>query len=125
MSQAALTCSQRMALARFAGRIVVQDTIDRLSTKMAQSGRVYFRIVKPTPALVQQLTSAKGVTAVRQPQADSFEVDTDGTKDTAAGLAAQIVSSGAGLVEMRQESFNLEDVFLKLTTSEEQQGVSV
>ncbi len=117
------TCERIIIVNR--GRIVVQETIDRLSLNMAQTGRVYFRIVKPTPALVQQLTSAKGVTAVRQPQADSFEVDTDGTKDTAAGLAAQIVSSGAGLVEMRQESFNLEDVFLKLTTSEEQQGVSV
>ena len=107
------------------GKIVAQDSIDRLSTRMSSSGRVHLRVVKPVPSLLAALKASRGVTAVRQPQADSFEVDTDGTKETAAQLAAHVVSAGAGLFEMRQESFNLEDVFLKLTTSEEQQGATV
>lgn len=107
------------------GRIVIQDSIDKLSSRMKASGRVHLRVVKATPTLLQALKTSPGVTSIRQPSLDSFEVDTDGTKETAAGLAAHVVSSGAGLFEMRQESFNLEDVFLKLTTSEEQQGVTV
>lgn len=105
------------------GRIVMQDTIDALAGRMASSGRVYMRTVKPVEALVAELSKAPGVLALRQPFGpESFEIDTDGSKDTAAGLAAKVVNSGAGLFEMRQETLNLEDVFLKLTTAEETQG---
>ncbi|MES2965525.1 MAG: ABC transporter ATP-binding protein [Bdellovibrionota bacterium] len=107
------------------GKIVAQDSIDRLSNRMSSSGRVHLRVVNVLPSLLKTLSGAHGVVGIRQPQADLFEIDTDGTKETAAQLAAHVVSSGAGLFEMRQESFNLEDVFLKLTTSEEQQGVVV
>ncbi len=105
------------------GKIVMQDAIESLSARMSNSGRVFLRVNQQVPTLVSSLKETRGVTALRQPAgADSFEIDTDGSKETAAALAAKVVNSGAGLFEMRQESFNLEDVFLKLTTSEENQS---
>jgi ABC-2 type transport system ATP-binding protein len=105
------------------GQIVMQDTIDRLSSRMGSSGRVHLRVNKPVESLVNTLQSSPGVLSLRQPFGhDSFEIDTDGSKETAAQLAAKVVASGAGLYEMRQETFNLEDVFLKLTSAEETQN---
>lgn len=104
------------------GKIVMQDAIESMSARMSNSGRVFLRVNQVVPTLLQDLKTSPGVKALRQPSGlDTFEIDTDGSKETAAQLAAKVVSSGAGLFEMRQESFNLEDVFLKLTTSEENQ----
>jgi ABC-2 type transport system ATP-binding protein len=102
------------------GKIVVEEEIDRLSTRMSGSGRVHIRVLKPSDRLAQTFKGTPGVTNVRAgtaANAGEFEIDTDGTKETAARLAETAVS--AGLFEMRQENFNLEDVFLKLTGASE------
>lgn len=108
------------------GKIVMQDSIEAMSSRMGNTGRVHMRVNQTNGELITQLTaqlkSSPGVLSLRQPHGlESFEIDTDGSKETAAKLAAKVVASGAGLYEMRQETFNLEDVFLKLTTAEENQ----
>jgi ABC-2 type transport system ATP-binding protein len=100
------------------GKIVAEDSIDRLSNRMSGSGRVHLRVLKPNEQLQTTFTQTPGVTAVRLKNSN-YEIDTDGSNETAARLAEKAVA--CGLFEMRQESFNLEDVFLKLTTSEETQ----
>lgn len=106
------------------GRIVAEDSIDRLSSRMAASGRIRLSILKPSSQLTALLQRTSGVKSVRNEDETSFDIDTDGAKQTVARVAEAVVSSGAGLLEMRQESFNLEDVFLKLTTGEETQKPS-
>ncbi len=100
------------------GRIVAEDSIDQLSTRMTSSGRVHLKILKPSAQLANLLSQVPGVVGLRNGIETDFEIDTDGAGETAARIAEKVVASGAGLCEMRQESFNLEDVFLKLTTSE-------
>ena len=100
------------------GKIVAEDTIDRMSQRMSGSGRVHLRVMKPSDSLTTLFKQTSGVTHVRA-DVNEYEIDTDGSQETAARLAEKAVS--AGLFEMRQETFNLEDVFLKLTTSEETQ----
>jgi ABC-2 type transport system ATP-binding protein len=100
------------------GKIVAEDSIDRLSNRMSGSGRVHLRVLKPNEQLQTTFTQTPGVTAVRLKNSN-YEIDTDGSNETAARLAEKAVA--CGLFEMRQETFNLEDVFLKLTTSEETQ----
>ncbi len=104
------------------GKIVAEDSIDRLSSRMNSAGRVHLKVLKPSQQLSALLTQTPGVTGLRAVDGFAYEIDTDGTKDTASRLAEKVVASGAGLFEMRQETFNLEDVFLKLTTSEETQA---
>lgn len=101
------------------GKIVAEDSIDRLGQRMSGSGRVHLRVLRPSSSLESNFQQTVGVTGVRA-HSGEFEIDTDGSPETAARLAEKAVS--AGLFEMRQESFNLEDVFLKLTTSEEKQS---
>lgn len=104
------------------GQIVAEDTLESLGRRMKSSVRVHLRVGTAKEGLREQLLAVPGVHAVTNKNAETFEIDTDGSKDVAQQIAAKVVSSGAGLVELREEAFNLEDVFLKLTTSEETQA---
>lgn len=102
------------------GKIVAQDTIDSLSNRSGSAGRVHLRVLKSSQDLIAQINKTPGVKRLTQNDLD-FTVETDGLGETAARVAESVVKSGSGLLELRQETFNLEDVFLKLTTSEESQ----
>jgi ABC-2 type transport system ATP-binding protein len=103
------------------GKIVAQDSLESISRRMKSSSRVHLRVAISTETLKDQLRGVPGVQAVASRAPGVFEIDTDGSKDVTPALAARAVNSGAGLLELREESFNLEDVFLKLTTSEDTQ----
>jgi ABC-2 type transport system ATP-binding protein len=112
------------------GKIVAEDSLESLGRRMKSSSRVHLRVSASgsrTPSaddLNVLLRQVQGVQNINSPSPGLFEIDTDGSKDVTPNLAAKAVASGAGLLELREENFNLEDVFLKLTTSEETQGDS-
>lgn len=103
------------------GQIVAEDSLESLGRRMKSSVRVHVRVGTVKEGLREQLLAVPGVQTVTNKSGETFEIDTDGSKDVAQQIAARVVSSGAGLLELREEAFNLEDVFLKLTTSEETQ----
>ena len=109
------------------GKIVAQDTIASLSKRREGSSRVHVRVGQASASLLQQLTqqmkSVTGVRTVESSQPGLFEVETDGSQEVTPHLAAKIIGGGGSLYELREEKLNLEDVFLKLTTSEANQGV--
>jgi ABC-2 type transport system ATP-binding protein len=106
------------------GKIVAEDSLESLGRRKSASARVHMRVNAGHSTLQDQLRTVVGVRAIASSSVGVFEIDTDGSKDVTPALAARAVQSGAGLLELREESFNLEDVFLKLTTSEESQGVT-
>jgi ABC-2 type transport system ATP-binding protein len=103
------------------GKIVAEDSLETIGRRMQGSSRVHLRVSEGNEALVGKLRSLPGVRKVESGAPGVFEIETDGTKGVSQSLAAAVVSSGAGLLELREEALNLEDVFLKLTTSEETQ----
>lgn len=130
------------------GTIVAEDSLDGLSKRMAGSGRTVLRVRRATSSLADALARVPGVRHVLAGPAlpgnggvsggsggngagataslvATFEVETDGSDDVCEKLAAQVISQGAGLVEMRNDTADLEDIFLQLTSSEEQQAKGV
>lgn len=99
------------------GRIVAQDRIEKLATISTSTSRVHIKVLKPSTAAFATL---EGVKSVSEQGQGELTFETDGTKETAARIAEK--AAPLGLYEMRQESFDLEDTFLKLTTSEETQS---
>ncbi len=106
------------------GVIVAEDTLDGIAKKMSGSGKVFVRVQKSSDQLLTSLRKVGGVVNV-QASGNSLEIETDGKDSVSQEIAGLIVSSGSGLIEIRAESMNLEDVFLKLTSKEETQGVRV
>lgn len=112
------------------GHIVAEDSLDGLAKRMTGSGKVMLRVRRSGPGLLTQLQQVSGVrsaTAETVQSTTRFLIETDGSEDAIERIASQIVSGGAGLLEMKSESVDLEDIFLQLTNSEEQQaqGASV
>ena len=105
------------------GVIVAQDSLASLTDRASGSGRVYLRVSQPSEKFSIELRAVPGVKGLSLTEQGLYKIDTTGTKDIAQQLAAKAVTSGAGLMELREESLNLEDIFLKLTTKEESQGV--
>ena len=114
------TCERIIIINR--GKIVAEDSLSGLSRRMQGSSRVHVRVQNVKPAILQDLKTTAGVTALHELGSGVIELDTDGTADITPRLAEKVVVSGCGLLELREEKVNLEDVFLKLTTSEEKQG---
>ncbi len=105
------------------GNIVAEDTLDGIAKKMSGTGRVIVRVQTSSDQLLAALRKVTGVRKVEIGSNSALEIETDGKDSVSQSIASQVVSSGAGLIEIRSESMNLEDVFLKLTSKEEQQGV--
>jgi len=118
------TCERIIILNR--GKIVAEDSLEGLGRRASQSqaaSRVFVRVGRTSEALMAELHKIGGVRAVQLKDSDRYEIDTNGSKEVAPSVAGVVVTSGVGLLELREEAFNLEDVFLKLTTSEESQVI--
>lgn len=102
------------------GEIVAEDTPQRLGTGMSNSEHVYLQVAAPAPEIPAELEKIKGVLAARQTQPDTFEIETTLNQDRRADIAAMAVQRGWGVLELRPVRLSLEDVFLQLTTQEEE-----
>lgn len=102
------------------GRIVAEDTLDGLSTRMAGSAEVKLKVARPGAEIETALRGVPGVVAVAA--AEGGYTIQAGSGDAAVERIAEVaVQSKAGLLELRREVVDLEEIFLKLTTSEETQ----
>jgi ABC-2 type transport system ATP-binding protein len=107
------------------GQIVAEDTISGLTRRMSGSNRIYLRVLSVPESLLGQIKAIAGVKEVQSSQMGVFEIDTDGSKTVSQQVAAAAVTCGAGLLELREEAVNLEEIFLKLTSDEETQTQGV
>ncbi len=100
------------------GEIVAEDTYEGLSRRMSDARRFFVR-VRRSENFESQMKSATGVRSVRGGiDKQTFEIELDKTDDSNERLAEHVVKSGAGLMEFRAMDVSLEDIFLKLTTTE-------
>ena len=105
------------------GRIVAEDTPDRLSARLRRSEKISVTVKNPRPGLTEQLASVPGVAHVfEQSEAGTFLLECELGRDLRDDVARFVVNSGLGLLELKTISMTLEDVFLRLTQHEE--GIS-
>lgn len=103
------------------GRIVAEDSLEGLASRMAGTLALKVRVARPSSDVEQALRSVAGVSAVLKTDS-GYTVSVQGSGEAAIEkIAEAAVMSKSGLVELRKESADLEDIFLKLTTSEENQ----
>jgi ABC-2 type transport system ATP-binding protein len=103
------------------GRIVAEDSLEGLASRMAGTLELKVRVARPGADVESALRSVAGVSAVLKTES-GYTVNVMGTGDMAIEKVAEAaVMSKSGLLELRKESADLEDIFLKLTTSEENQ----
>ncbi|MCB0411802.1 MAG: ABC transporter ATP-binding protein [Bdellovibrionales bacterium] len=99
------------------GKIIAEDSLDGLSRRMGGKKRVFLRLRRKQQELCSSLENLPGVTKVDNAGSEII-AETDGLEDTIEGLSSHVVEKGAGLIEFRTEGMNLEDIFIKLTSSD-------
>jgi ABC-2 type transport system ATP-binding protein len=102
------------------GRIVAEDTPERLSARLRHSDKVSVTVKTPSPDLANQLRSLPGIVGVfEQSDASTYLLECELGHDRRDDIARFIVGQGWGLLELKTISMTLEDVFLRLTQHEE------
>jgi ABC-2 type transport system ATP-binding protein len=105
------------------GRIVAEDTPDRLSTRLRHSEKIALTLTRPPGDAEARLRQVDGVLDVHaNGPAGHFLLESQLGKDVREDVARLAVTNNWGLIELKLISMTLEDVFLKLTRHEEGLG---
>lgn len=99
------------------GRLVAMDSTRTLTERLQGSKRVVLKVEGPTDDISGAVRKVAGVKSVEVSGGD-YRVDFDKGRDARADIAALVVNKGWRLLEMKSVEMSLEDVFVKLVTSE-------
>jgi gliding motility-associated transport system ATP-binding protein len=102
------------------GRIVAEDTPDRLSARLRHSEKIALTLTRPPGDAEARLRQLDGVLHVyANGPTGHFLLESQLGKDVREEIARLAVNNNWGLVELKLISMTLEDVFLKLTRHED------
>jgi ABC-2 type transport system ATP-binding protein len=104
------------------GHVVAVDTPDNLTARLRGSETMYVQIDANGADASGTLTRVPGVRRVaesdRRDRVVGYEIQSETGRDVRRDLAAAIVTTGWGLLELRPMRLSLEEIFLSLTTEE-------
>ncbi|NOY77565.1 MAG: ATP-binding cassette domain-containing protein [Calditrichaeota bacterium] len=110
------------------GRVVAEDTPENLTRRLQGNEKIYVEVEGPAEVIENELRSLDIVSSVvREKETNgnvSFIVESIPNRDIRKDIAKTIVQKGWGLFEMRPVGMSLEEVFLRLTTKEEEVAFS-
>jgi ABC-2 type transport system ATP-binding protein len=106
------------------GRVAAEDSPENLINQLKGAERLFVRVAGPVRDVTRKIENLAGVTHVSLTGSPAegehdFQVESELEHDLRRELAAAIVSSGWGLLELRSVGMSLEEIFLHLTTTEE------
>jgi ABC-2 type transport system ATP-binding protein len=115
LPEVAATCTRILIIHR--GKIVANGTLAELLSQVQSEDRLQVAIRGSEEAITTKLKELDGITGVAHVKTDDGVVGYEITTvqegyDAAAGLFNAAVQNGWDLVELQQESVDLEDVFL-------------
>jgi ABC-2 type transport system ATP-binding protein len=104
------------------GKVVAEDTPGNLTSRMRGSDRVLLEVDGDEKIINDTLNSIKDVTSVQinKSSAGHFRIVVESKKDLRREYAKALVGKKVGLLEMQIDKVTLEDIFLHLTTKEEE-----
>ena len=125
LPEVSMTCNRVVIIDR--GKIIAVDTPENLTSKLRGAERIYLEAVGSAEALKTTLEAVPGVNKVMMEgqtnETVKFHVESLLSRDVRRDLASAIVQAGFGLLEMHTVTMSLEEVFIKLVTSEDSSGV--
>lgn len=128
LPEVAQTCEQVVIINK--GRVVAEDTPANLTGRLHGSETIRLQVDTGTTDPTPILSAVPGVLQIRvsgvTPNNDrSIEIQTREGADIRREIANTVVSNGWGLLEMRPVRLSLEEIFLQLTTTEEEDDKSL
>jgi ABC-2 type transport system ATP-binding protein len=125
LPEVALTCDRIVIIHR--GRVVAQGTTEGLTAEIGDSEFLNLTVQGGEEEISRIASAADGVLGVepirRAGDGVSLRIRVGTGRDPRRELASRIVAAGLGLLELRKEGMTLEEVYLRVVTSEEQAPV--
>ncbi len=116
------TCNRVVIIDK--GRVVAVDTPENLVSQLKGAERIVVEVSGPEEDVLTRIGAIPGVLKADRLDTHNgrmrIEVESDVSEDLRPSLAQMIVQSGWGLFEMQSSRMSLEDIFLKLTTDDEE-----
>ena len=105
------------------GRLVADDTLDNLTSKMEQTSGIEVEVEGPADRVREALNVLSGVQTVkikerRDGGATVFAVESDLNSDPRKNVARVIHDNGWGLLQLRSVGMSLEDIFVRIVSGE-------
>ena len=117
LAEVSQICSRVLIINK--GRIVAEDTPERLANRLKGVEQVHLVVAKPAQDTVEVLKGIPGVSNVYPGHAaGNFDIELALGSDRRPDIAAAAVHRGWDLLELRPVDMTLEDVFLQLTTDQ-------
>jgi ABC-2 type transport system ATP-binding protein len=116
LSEAQQVCNRVMIINR--GRIVAEDTPERLQDRLTGSRRVSVQVGGDGDGLASVVAAVPGVARLMEKEDGRLEFETVPGMDPRADVARAVIQAGYDLLEMRPYGVSLEEIFLELTRDE-------
>jgi ABC-2 type transport system ATP-binding protein len=116
LSEAQQVCNRVLIINK--GRIVAEDTPERLQDRLTGARRVAIQVDGDAEGVETVIAGVPGVTAVTTKGDGRIELETSPGMDPRARVAQAVVGAGYPLLEMRSVGVSLEEIFLQLTREE-------
>ena len=128
LPEVAQTCEQVVIINK--GRVVAEDTPANLTGRLHGSETIRLQVDTGTTDPTPIMSAVPGVLQIRvgdvTPNNDrSIEIQAREGADIRREIANTVVNNGWGLLEMRPVRLSLEEIFLQLTTTEEEDDKSL
>jgi gliding motility-associated transport system ATP-binding protein len=111
LSEVESVCERVIVIAR--GRLVGEGTPRELAARLGRRQRIVLRVDGPAAEVAAALAGLPGVTGVER-SAGAFVLDVSGDGDAAPAAGAAIAAHGWTIRELREETADLEEIFLRL-----------
>jgi ABC-2 type transport system ATP-binding protein len=114
------TCSRVLIIS--GGQVAAEGNPEQLEAQLQGGMRISLTVRGPQDAVAARVKEVAGGASVIANAKDgglvNVEVNASGTSDVREQLASTIVGAGWGLVKLKSVNLSLEEIFLKLTTTE-------
>jgi ABC-2 type transport system ATP-binding protein len=122
LSEVSLLCQRIIVIHK--GRILAEDTPERLSDRLRPSLRVSLRVEAPREAVLEMLSAIPGVIRADGESQDATVRLEAETEDVLREVSRAIQERRWLLLEMKRESLGLEEIFLSLVRHDERDAAS-
>jgi len=106
------------------GVVVAEDSTENLRSKVPQVERIFVEVRGAAQDLRSKLEKLPGVASVKEvPQPDNivrFTIEADNKTDIRPDIARTVVNENLELLELKNLSLSLEDIFIKVTMNQNQ-----
>ena len=109
------------------GILVAEDTPDNLAVRLRGTEQVQAEIRGPSADVIRELRALEGVTSARYIDTATgprYTIESPSGNDLREKIAEMVVMHGWGLLQLSIVPMSLEEIFLELTTPEDEEGAA-